>query len=106
MKLIERCFSDGCTVRFQMYDAAPASPPAPLPYFEKPDDTVILDEIELGRYLAAGGCPSLLDGDSAAMDVLFADVSSLGKPVKAATKSKTAEVRSLHRLPSVYAHTC
>lgn len=92
VKVVERCFSDGFTVRFEMYDAAPASPPAPLPYFNKPDGTLITDEIELGKYLAGEGCASLLDGDAAAMASLFAESNALAKPVKIATKSKTAEV--------------
>lgn len=92
VKLVERCFSDGFTVRFEMYDAAPAGPPAPLPYFKKPDGTVVSDEIELGKYLASEGAPSLLEGDAAVMDSLLADSGALAKPVKTATKSKTAEV--------------
>lgn len=94
VKLIERSFSDGFTVRFEMYDAAPASPPAPLPYFIKTDGSVLSDEIELGKYLSSGVVPSLLEGDATAMDSLLAESGTLTKPVKAATKSKTAEVFS------------
>lgn len=92
VKLIERSFGDGFTVRFEMYDAAPASPPAPLPYFMKPDNTVVTDELELGKYLCSQGAPSLMEGDAAVIDASVADCSALAKPVKTATKSKTAEV--------------
>lgn len=95
VKLIERHFGDGFTVRFEMYDAAPASPPAPLPYFVKADGSVLSDEVEVGKYLSSEGAPSLLEGEVAAMDSMLAESGTLAKPVKAATKSKTAEVRPL-----------
>jgi hypothetical protein len=109
VKLVERCFKDGVSVRFQMYELAPAESPAPLPYFVKPDGSIVTDELELSKYLAVEGSPTLVPAASADdSDSLLTSEVNVNKTIKAACKSKTAEVcpdgiwmHTLYILPGV-----
>jgi hypothetical protein len=92
VKLVERCFGEGATVRFEMYDVAPSDAPSPLPYFQKPDGTIVTDELALSQYLAAEGSQSLRS--TAENVVVVSDNAELSKNVKTACKSKNAEVRT------------
>jgi hypothetical protein len=93
VKLVERCFKDGVSVRFEMYELAPTDAPAPLPYFVKPDGTIVTDELELSKYLAAEGSPALAPTEgSADRDSLLSSEVEVNKTIKAACKSKTPEV--------------
>lgn len=90
VKLVERSFKDGVTVRFEMYDLAPSDPPAPLPYFVKPDGSVISDELELSKYLAAEGSPALAVPSES--ESLVSSEAEVNKAIKTAVKSKNTEV--------------
>lgn len=93
VKLVERCFQDGVSVRFEMYELAPTDAPAPLPYFVKPDGTIVTDELELSKYLAVEGSPALFPAESSGdSDTLLTSEVDVNKSIKAACKSKTAEV--------------
>ena len=95
VKLVERCFQEGVSVRFEMYECAPSDAPTPLPYFVKPDGTIVTDELELSKYLAAEGSPVLVPAEaSAESDNLLSSEVDVNKTIKAACKSKTAEVWS------------
>jgi hypothetical protein len=96
VKLIERCFDDGVEVEFYMYDAAPSAPPAPLPYFVNPDESIVSAENDLALHLATAGATRLIPGNDheARISELLTTVSpGVSKAVKAAAKSKTPEVR-------------
>lgn len=96
VKLVERCFDGDATVRFEMYDAAPAAPPTQLPYFVDGADKVQTDENGVVRGLGEQGAAKLVSGDgvdTAAVDAVLASSADVSKAVKAATKSKTEQVR-------------
>jgi hypothetical protein len=93
VKLVERCFVNGFTVKFEMYDSAPTG--TQLPYFSKPDGSVINDEIDLAQYLSTSGAAPLSNAgsvDAAALQTVLDGSPEVGKTVKTATKSKTEEV--------------
>lgn len=93
VKLVERCFKDGVSVRFEMYELAPTDAPAPLPYFVKPDGTIVTDELDVSKYLAAEGSPTLVPTVAGSdSDSLLTSEADVNKAIKAACKSKTAEV--------------
>ena len=95
VKLVERCFKDGVSVRFEMYECAPADAPAQLPYFVKPDGTIVIEELVLSKYLAAEGSPALVPAEASAVsDSLLSSEVHVNKAIKTACKSKTAEVCS------------
>ena len=96
VKLVERCFENDSTVEFHMHDAAPSAPPAPLPYFVKPEGDIVSDESALVRYMADLGAPGLAKGDGVHAEALASALDStptLSKAAKLATKSKDEEVR-------------
>jgi hypothetical protein len=100
VKLVERCFEKDCSVEFHMHDTAPSDPPAPLPYFVKPSGEIETDEKDLARYLAKEGAPELTRGQNIQLDALTTVLersAPLNKAVKAAVKSKDAEVESSRR---------
>lgn len=94
VKLVERSFVGDATVEFQMYDAAPPPPAPQLPYFTH-GEVVDSEENSIARYLAEKGAPQLIEGDGVALDALTTALgasAAVNKAVKAATKSKTAQV--------------
>lgn len=80
------------------YDVAPAAPPAQLPYFVYPDDTVATGENELALRLATEGATATLapndECNVRAAELLAHDSPAVAKAVKAALKAKTPEARS------------
>lgn len=95
VKVLERAFENDSAVEFQMYDAAPAAPPVPLPYFVMPDGATASDEKAVALYLARNGAPGMAAGDtvqSEAVEAVLDALPAVARAIKAATKAKDEEV--------------
>ena len=95
VKLVERCFDGDATVKFEMYEVAPAAPPTQLPYFVDAEGTVQPDENGVVHLLAERAATGLVSGegvDAGAVEAAIAPSADVSKAVKAAAKSKTEQV--------------
>lgn len=95
VKVLERAFENNSAVEFQMYDAAPAAPPVPLPYFVMPDGNTASSENAVSLYLARKGAPGMVAGEavqSEEVEAILDMLPAVAKASKATTKAKDEEV--------------